>query len=43
MLHSLLSANERASHQSPAFVLRMEYTCFKTVEHKNKKRAERTP
>jgi hypothetical protein len=25
------------------FVLRMEYTCFKTVEHNNKKRAERTP
>jgi catechol-2,3-dioxygenase len=43
MLHSLLNANERASHQSPAFVLGMEYNCFKTVEHNNKKRAERTP
>jgi Major Facilitator Superfamily len=35
--------NGQTSHQSPAFVLRMEYTCFKTVEHNNKKRAERTP
>ncbi len=32
-----------AAFAKHTFVLRMEYNCFKTVEHNNKKRAERTP